>query len=133
MSGFAEGIPTETIELDGKVYTLGFTMGSMKRAQDLGVLNVDIQDQTARMLALPEYVWVCLDREGREELSVEAIRELIGPYNIVSIAEKIGNLFAASVPEGNASPAAVVETLKESTAGVKRSTSTSSTPSGATT
>jgi hypothetical protein len=131
-SGFALGVPTTTIELD-KPRVLGFTMGSMKRAQDLGVLNVNAEDPTAMMLALPEFVWACLDEEGREELSVEAIRELMSPHNMLSIAEKMSNLFKASVPEGNASPAAALERLTETTAGMNRSTSSSSTRSAATT
>jgi hypothetical protein len=136
-NGFAEGVPTVTIELGGKSYPIGFTMGSMKRAQDLGVLKVNVEDATAMMLALPEYVWACLNEEGRKELSVDAIRELISPTNLEAITEKISELFKASLPEpgpeGNASPAAALETMIETTAGMRSSTSSSSTQSAATT
>lgn len=118
MAGFAEGTPTATIELNGKVYTLGFTIGAMKRAQALGVLEVNAEDGPAMMLALPEFVWSCLDEDGRNELTVAQISELMHPLNTPGIAEKVGNLFKVSVPspDPNASPAAA-KGKKKPTAG----------------
>ena len=55
MNGFSEGTPTVTITLD-KPRTLGFTLGAMRRCKELGVLKLDVADETAFMLALPEYV-----------------------------------------------------------------------------
>lgn len=109
MSGFAEGTPTATIELAGKSHTLGYTLGAMKRAQDLGVLKIDMDDDVAFLLALPEYVWSCLDEEGRKDLSVELIRELMNPLNSRSIAQGMIDLFKASVPkpDPNVQPVAV--------------------------
>lgn len=111
MSGFAEGTPTETIELGGKSYTLGFTLGAMRRAKDLGVLHRNAENETDLMLALPEYVWSCLSEEGRAELSVAKISELMNPVNVAVIAEAVGQLFTASVPkpDPNAQPAAATE------------------------
>ena len=96
---FAEGTPTQLIEMGGNLYELGFTIGAMKRAQKLGVLNVDASDATAMMLALPQYIWACMNEEGRKELSVEAIEELLNPNNIKVIAEAIGELFKESLPK----------------------------------
>lgn len=113
------------ITLGGKPYTLGFTIGAMRRAQELGVLQVDVSDGTAFMLAMPGYVWACLPEEAREELSVKAIDELINPNNIKPISDAVGELFRLSMPKeespGNGLPAAAME--KRPTAG---STSTSS-------
>lgn len=107
---FAEGTPTATVQLD-KPRTLGFTLGAMRRCRDLGVLNIDVQNETAMMLALPEYVWSCMDDAGRKELPLEQVMELIHPGNVQVIAEAIGALFASSQPktdpEKNAGPAAV--------------------------
>lgn len=127
MSGFAEGTPTRTIDLNGKPHTLGWTLGAMRRARELGVLGVDAEDGIALMLALPEFVWACLLEEDREELSVAQIGELINPTNINVIGKEVGDLFRASVPkrepDPNAQPAAG---KKKPTAGKKKSTSTSS-------
>jgi hypothetical protein len=108
MGGFAEGTPTAAIELNGKPYTLGFTLGAMRRAQELGVLEVNAEDATAMMLALPEFVWSCLDEDSRKELSVEQISEMMSPLNTPEIAGKVGELFKVSVPkpDPNAQPAA---------------------------
>lgn len=121
MKSFAEGTPTATVELGGKSYELGFTVGAMKRAKELRVLNIDANDETAFMLALPEFVWSCLEGSARKELSVEQIDELMNPSNIKEIAQSVGALFRASLPEentsGNGEPAAV----KEPTAGSRTS------------
>ena len=118
---FAEGTPTATVRLGGKSYELGFTLGAMKRAKELGVLTLDTSDQSAMMLALPEYVWSCLTEEDRRDLTVAQINELINPSNVAKIAEAVGELFRASLPaesaSGNAEPAAV----KEPTAGTRTS------------
>ena len=106
---FAEGTPTASVTLD-KPRELAFTIGAMRRAKELGVLAVNVEDPTALMLAMPEYVWACLSDKDRKELSVEAIAELISPHNIVGVTEAIGSLFKSSMPEdtsGNAQPAAV--------------------------
>lgn len=123
---FAEGTPTVVVRLGGKDYTLGFTIGAMRRAKELGVSQVDVSDGSALMLAIPQYVWACMTSEARQSLSVEEIDELINPSNISGISEAIGELFKASLPEdtsGNAQPAATNGKM-EPTAG--RSTSTSS-------
>lgn len=126
MPGFAEGTPTVTVQLD-KPRELGFTIGAMRRANELGVLSVDANDNTAMMLVMPEYIWVCLSDEGREELSVKQIAELLHPQNIKAAMVAIGELFKASLPKEepgkNGEPAAVEE---KPTAGTRRSTSTSS-------
>lgn len=98
MSGFAEGTPTVTITLD-KPRVLGFTLGTIRRAKELGVLNVNASDETALMLALPEYVWCCMDDQGRKDLSVAAIGELLHPFNVKEVAKQVGDLFKASVPK----------------------------------
>lgn len=112
MRSFAEGTPTVEVTLAGKAYTLGFTIGAMRRAQELGVLNINVEDGTAFMLAMPAYVWSCLTEDARRELSVSDIEELINPTNVRPVVEAVGKLFRASMPEeegasGNASPAAV--------------------------
>jgi hypothetical protein len=108
---FAEGTPTAEIQLGGKSYTLGYTLGAMQRAKDLGVLKIDMEDDTAFMLALPAYVWSCLNEEGRNELSVEQLGELMNPLNARAVAEAMIALFTASLPkedpQGNANPPAV--------------------------
>lgn len=110
---FAEGTPTATVRLGGKSYELGFTLGAMKRAKELGVLTLDTSDQSAMMLALPEYVWSCLTEEDRKGLTVAQINELINPSNVAKVAEAIGELFKASTPaedpSGNVVPAAATE------------------------
>lgn len=118
MGGFAEGTPTATIQLD-KPRELGFTLGAMRRAKELGVLNVDADDATGMMLALPEYVWACLDEADRSELTVEGIGELMNPLNMQDIAVAVGGLFRASVPipDPNVQPAAA----KKPTAGKRTS------------
>lgn len=118
MSGFAEGTPTVEVTLD-RPRTLGFTLGAMRRAKELGVLNVDAQDEVAMMLAMPEYVWACLSEDGRTELSVNAIAELMNPLNSTEIATQLRELFMASLPkpDPNVQPAAV----KEPTAGSRTS------------
>lgn len=119
MSGFAEGTPTVEITLD-KPRTLGFTLGAMRRAKELGVLNADPSDEVGFMLAMPEYVWACLSEEGRAELSVAQIGELMNPLNIKAIGKAVGELFSASLPKEN--PPAT----KKPTGGSRKSTSTSS-------
>jgi hypothetical protein len=111
MTGFAEGTPTATVELGGKSYTLGFTLGAMRRAKELGVLHNNAESSTDMMLALPEYVWSCLSEEGRTELSVAQISELMNPSNVEAIAEAVGELFKASTPkpDPNVQPVAVKE------------------------
>lgn len=108
-NGFTDGTPTATIELD-KPRVVAFTLGAMRRAKKLGVLHVDAEDPTALMLAMPEYVWACLSDKDRHELTVDAIAELMSPRNVHEIAEAIGDLFRASMPEestsGNGEPAA---------------------------
>lgn len=96
------------IQLD-KPRALGFTLGAMRRAKELGVLDTNAEDATAMMLALPEYVWACLDEEGRNDLTVKAIAELMNPINTPVIARKVGELFKASMPQPdpNAEPPAV--------------------------
>lgn len=117
MSGFAEGTPTVEIQLGGKSYTLGFTLGSMRRAKELNVLTLDASDETALMLGMPAYVWACLSEETRRELSVEAIGELMNPSNMKAIALKVGELFKASVPKEDSDPNAEPAAVKEPTAG----------------
>ena len=112
--------PTATIELGEKTYTLRFTIAAMQRAQDLGVLNVDTTNETAFLLALPAYVWACMDKTARKELDLEAVGELMNPRNMKEIAEAVGGLFKASLPEestsGNGEPAAEkIPTAGEST------------------
>lgn len=124
---FSEGTPTAQIELDGKSYTLGFTLGAMRRAKDLGVLTVNVQDETAFMFALPGYVWACMDDEARKEYTPESLEELLHPHNVKEIAEAVSNLFVSSLPKeepGKNSPPGAVN---EPTPG-KHSTSTSSGP-----
>lgn len=130
---FAEGTPTAEVTLAGKVYTLGFTLGALRRCRELGVLKLDVQDQTAFMLALPEYVWACLSEIERGELTVDGIGELMNSTNMAEIADAVGKLWASSIPKGksekNAPPAAV----KKPTAGSKKdSTSISSGQSAST-
>lgn len=118
------------VELD-KERQLGFTLGAMKRAKKLGVLALDTSNPEAMMLALPELVWCCLDGEGRGELSVADIDEIVTPRNAQGIAGQVIELFRLSMPDdkpGNAEPAAATEP----TAG-ERSTSTRSGQSGSTT
>lgn len=123
---FAEGTPTAQIELNGKSYTLGFTLGAMKRAKDLGVLTVNTQDDTDFMLALPGYVWACMDDEARKESTPESLAERMHPHNARAIAKAVTALFVDSLPreepQKNSAPAAV----KTPTAGHERSTSTNS-------
>lgn len=133
-NGFTEGTPTVTINLD-KPRTLAFTLGAMRRAQELGVLSVDVTDGTALMLAMPQYVWACLSNADRKELSVDEIAELMNPNNVQSISAALGELFKVSLPEnpeGNASPAAALTTLRsqaeELTAGESNSSSIGSGP-----
>jgi len=106
---FAEGTPTVDITLGGKDYTLGYTIGAMKRAKELNVLDIDTADSVAFMLALPAFVWACMDEEARKELSVSAIEELTNPLNIHDISTAVGELFSASLPkpDPNVEPAAV--------------------------
>ena len=97
---FAQGTPTALIELGGKTYELGFTVGAMQRSNELGVLNVDTSDGTAFILAMPQFIWACLPSDAdREELSAKAIAELLNPTNITPIAAALGKLFRASIPE----------------------------------
>lgn len=117
--GFAEGTPTVTITLD-KPRTLGFTLGAMRRCRELGVLKLDVQDETAFMLALPEYVWSCLPEQDRGELTVESIGEMINPLNMADIAEAVGELWASSVPKGNPEKNAPPAAAKSPTAGKKK-------------
>lgn len=108
---FAEGTPTVTIELD-KPRELGYTLGAMRRAQELGVLKLDMEDDVSFMLALPRYVWACMDSEGRKDLTIETIEEMMNPLNAKTIARKMIELFKASLPpedpSGNAEPAAAM-------------------------
>lgn len=106
MAEFSEGTPTVTIDLD-KPRTLAFTIGAMRRARQLGVLDKDATSEVEFMLALPEYVWACLPEVDRGELSVAQIGELIHPRNVAPIASKVGELLRASVPDPNVDPPAV--------------------------
>lgn len=117
MGAFAEGTPTVTIRLGGKDYTLGYTLGSMLRAKDLGVLNVDVEDPVERMLKIPEYVWCCFDAESRKELTLEAVRELLNPTNIREIGVKVEMLFLGSLPDGEPDPNVEPPAVKEPTGG----------------
>ena len=114
---FAEGTPTESVTLGGRTYALGYTLGAMKRAKELGVLTVDMTDDTAFILSLPEYVWSCLDTEGRNDLSVDAIRELMNPLNAKAVAQSMIELFKKSLPKGEPDPNAKPAAVKEPTAG----------------
>lgn len=95
---FLEGIPTVVVQLD-KPRTLGFTLGSMRRIQEvLGTLEYRV-DAAADMLAVPTYVWACMDAEGRAELSIEQVEEMIHPGNLKAMSEACTTLFHASSPE----------------------------------
>jgi len=95
---FATGTPTVTVELD-KPRTLGFTLGAMRRVQDH--LGADaFSGEQDQIRALPTYVWACLSAADREELSVEAIEDLIHPGNMKAVSDAIGDLFQRSNPEG---------------------------------
>lgn len=96
---FATGTPTQLVELDGEIYEIGFTINAMKRAQDLGVLDVDTSDGSAFMRAMPEYLWACMDDDGRAKLSVKQIGDLLNPNNIQPIIKAVGDLFLASLPK----------------------------------
>lgn len=130
---FQEGTPTATVTLGGKVYTLGFTLGALRRCKELGVLKLDVTDETAFMLALPEYVWACLPETQRGELSVDQIGEMMNSTNMTEVAEAVGNLWAASVPKGkpekNAEPGAV----KKPTPGKKQNLTSNSSGQSAST
>ncbi len=106
---FPEGTPTVTLTLAGSPRVLGFTIGAMRRAQELGVLEVDTADEMALTLALPSYVWACMDKEDREEISFDDVADLINPSNLAHVRDSVSALFNASQPdepEGNAPPAA---------------------------
>lgn len=120
---FSEGTPSVSVTLAGKLWQLGYTLGAMKRAKDLGVLDVDMTDNTAFILALPEFVWACLDESGRTELSVEAIRELLNPLNAKEITRAMVDLFEASLPKRDPDPNADPAAVKEPTAGLQTSSS----------
>lgn len=123
MGAFTEATPTRIITLDGKPRELGFTMGAMRRAEELGVLQLEVTDPVVLMLKLPEYVWCCLPKAVRKELSVEDIAELLNPTNITEIAAAVDALFRLSVPDPEVKTEPAAE--KEPTAG-NQSTSTSS-------
>jgi hypothetical protein len=95
---FIEGVPTVVVQLD-KPRTLGFTMGAIRRIQDrLGTLDVST-DGMGALLALPVYVWACMDTEGRGELSVDQVAEMVHPGNAQVISESITALMGMSSPE----------------------------------
>lgn len=125
---FVEGTPTVTVKLD-KERELGFTIGAMKRLKALGLLDVNVEDQATFLLSLPTYVWASLDQEGRKELKLEAIEELIHPRNAREIAQALWGMIGASLPEkepdeGNLMPPAE----SQPTGGEEKSTSTNSGP-----
>ncbi len=104
---FPEGTPTVTLTLAGSPRVLGFTIGAMRRAQELGVLTVDTEDEMALTLALPSYVWACMDDEDRAEFTDDQVADIINPSNIAEVRDAVGDLFNASrpdEPEGNAPP-----------------------------
>lgn len=99
MGSFSEGTPTVEIVLNGKPYELGFTIGAMRRGQELGVLDIDTSSGAAFMRAMPEFIWMCMTEEGRKEYSVATIAELLNPINIAPILKQVGDLFLASMPK----------------------------------
>lgn len=100
---FAEGIPTVEVKLD-KPRALGFTLGSLRRVKDrLGTLDVKVEGPEG-LLALPTCVWASLDAEGRKELTVEQIEDMIYPGNMQEISTAVAQLFKQSTPDAKENP-----------------------------
>lgn len=108
MKEFAEGMPTATVHLD-KPREIGFTMGALRRVKEkLGHLNFALDAEEAG-LVLPVWVWACLPRSARAELSIEAVEDLIHPGNMGAIGDAIALLFKASTPDETTNPTQAAE------------------------
>lgn len=100
MNGFAEGVPTVEIQLAGKPYTLGWTLGSMRRLRErLAAQGLDLKDAIAQAENLPAVVWASMDKETREAVSVDDIEEMLHTGNQDEVIEKISSLFKRPEPE----------------------------------
>lgn len=99
---FPEGTPTAVVSLGGKDRTLGFTIGAMRRIKEAGgKLQIDDgEDSDDVIYAVPLWVWACMDKEDREELSVEDVEDRMHPGNMEEISAAVTRLFLSSRPEG---------------------------------
>lgn len=103
MSEFIEGVPTVTVQLD-KPRELAFTLGALRRAREkLGDFDLDV-DKLESLAALPALLWACLSAEGRKQITVEQIEDMIHPGNMDVISEAVRKLFRKSQPEGPGNP-----------------------------
>lgn len=105
---FAEGVPTVEIQLGGKSYTLGWTWAAKRRLKESGI---NLSDQAVIAENLATVLWVSLEKDSRNDLSVEDIEEMIHSGNEVEVATRIGELFKVSEPDPDVKqePAAVTE------------------------
>jgi hypothetical protein len=99
---FPEGTPTTVVSLGGKDRTLGFTIGAMRRIKEAGgSLTISEGEDSADFIyAVPLWVWACMDKEDREELSVEDVEDRMHPGNMEEISAAVTQLFLSSRPEG---------------------------------
>jgi hypothetical protein len=95
---FIEGVPTVMIDLD-KPRELGYTVAAIARIQAIVGAAADLTLQKTQVEMLPKLVWACLSAEGRRELSIEQIEDMIHLGNVGPIGAAIGVLHAASNPE----------------------------------
>lgn len=118
---FAEGTPTVEVTLD-KARTLGFTMGAMRRIKArLGTLAMPaLEDGTINQDKavewIPVVVWACLDAEGRAQLTVEQVEDLIHPGNVKATSRAVVELFNASAPDAAQDPTEAVPVAEPATA-----------------
>ena len=97
---FVEGVPTVTVQLD-RPRQIAYTLGAMRRFRDLlnqREVGEDDADPLENLLALCLEIWACLDADGRAELSVAQIEDLIHLANLREIRGKLRELQAVSLP-----------------------------------
>lgn len=129
--GFAEGTTTAKVQLAGKPRELAFSLGAMKRADDLGVLTTDPKNEIQMLLALPAFIWAAMDKENREELPAEDVAEHINAANLGEMLDAFMAIYGAAMPDESAGNATAGAAKKPTPA--KKSTLKSSGRLGSTT
>lgn len=107
MSTLPINVPRAVVDLD-RPRTIALTLAALKRIKDAtGTLDMDLTEDAIFDRA-PSIVWASLIDGDREDLTPEAVADLLHAGNLAQVVEALGSLAEASAPkgaEGNAVPA----------------------------
>ena len=107
--GFAEGTPTELVELGGQLYEIGWTWAAKRRVRECLLARHADPAAVHEEENLAAALWAALDKEARTALTLDDVEEMINPANEVAVAGALRALIIRSEPEPdpNVKPGAV--------------------------